>query len=79
MRDHATFLFWFGMLAAVIYVVYAKWLNAPAHSDPSIPIPYSSREGKALVLESPVAINKNIPPIDAQAPAKYETATFALG
>ena len=79
MREHMTFLLWFAALGAIVYVVYAKWANAPAHTDPAIPIPYSNKEAKTLLLDVPVSSNKSIPPIDANAPTNVETATFALG
>ena len=64
-----------------------KVIDPPAHTDLSIPIPYSSKEGKPML----VAVSESVgasgvksvrsgpPPIDAAAPVKFETATFALG
>ncbi len=74
-------------LAAAAFVVYTKVIDPPAHTDPSIPIPYSTREGKTMLavvseVSSPrqkKSARAGIPPIDAAAPAKIETATFALG
>lgn len=79
MREHLTFLFWFAAVAGVVYIAYTKFLNAPAHTDPSIPIPYSNKEGKSMLVDISPAPTASIPPIDAAAPARVETATFALG
>jgi len=79
MREHLNLLFWFTAIGLVIYFVYFKFINAPAHTDPSIPIPYSNAEGKTMLVDLPVSQNRSIPPIDADAPKKTETATFALG
>ena len=37
------------------------------------------REGSRTMAENSEAVNKNIPLVDRDIPAKIETATFALG
>ena len=39
----------------------------------------SSKEGEPVILNSPALMAGTVPPIDAAAPAKVETATFAVG
>lgn len=69
------------VLAVLALIVYARFVDAPAHTDPAIPIPYTSKEGTPMLTASAEKRSTSvaIPPIDLAAPKKTETATFALG
>lgn len=82
MTSHALNLILLITLATAAFVFYVKVYNAPAHTDPAIPIPYTSKEGNVMnpVMVAPAAsVRSDIPPIDAAAPKTFETATFAMG
>ncbi|HLX60576.1 MAG TPA: hypothetical protein VKX17_04765 [Planctomycetota bacterium] len=70
------------LLVSSAYLVYARFIDGPAHSDPSIPIPYSNKEGKPMLAEltSPTTRESaSVALIDRDQPRHVETATFALG
>jgi hypothetical protein len=85
MNTHFANIAMLSTLAIAAFVVYSKTIGAPAHTDPAIPIPYTNKEGNPLLTSAssaPAAMSftrSSVPLIDANAPKKTETATFALG
>ena len=87
MGSHLLNSFLLFTLAAVVFVVYSRVFDAPAHTDPAISIPYTNKEGVAMTsvaVEAPKTAGlslggSGIPAMDQAVPAKVETATFALG
>ena len=86
MAPHTRLLILLAALAASVLFAYFR-ISASAHSDPSIPIPYSNKEGMTMLAASTLTAKPpaqksslgNIPPIDLAAPKTVQTATFAMG
>ena len=85
MTSHSSSIILLTVLAVVAFFVYSNVIHAPAHPDPSIPIPDTTKEGTPLQAavetktKSASFLSAARPPIDLAAPAKTETATFAMG
>lgn len=68
---------WFLACAGFLAVLFAGLAALPVRSEPTTePAP---TEEKNPMTPTATARRAGIPPIDAAAPAKTETATFALG
>ena len=87
MSTHLLNVFLVATLTVAAFVVYSKIFSGPAHTDPAIPIPYTTKEGVTLISVSvatptPTALSFGataIPLMDRAVPTTFETATFALG